>query len=104
MGRYQRMKGRKGVNEVLDKMAGDGFDVQSVEASGAIRRETGDIVLRYQRKKYNIEVKRERALPTQGLEKRKADCDILVMRQDRDDWKVYMDLDTLMFLLLHNRT
>ena len=104
MANYKKIKGNKGENEVFDLFDGDGLDVQAVQASGAIKREQGDIILRYLGKKYNMEVKLEKTIPIKGLETRKAESDILVMRQDRDKWKVYMDLDTLMMLLLNNRT
>ena len=100
----RRRKGLKGQNELYDILNGDGLDVQTVEASGSVSRETGDIILRYMDKKYAIEVKRQEKLPLSGLEKMKDDCQVLVMRQNRDDWKVYMDLDTLLMLLLNNRS
>jgi Holliday junction resolvase len=104
MGKYNRVKGQKGTNELLDILAADGLDVQSVDASGAIKRETGDIVLRFNRRKYSIEVKREEKLPTKTLNKAKADSDILMLRKNRKGWKVYMDLKTFIVLLLNNRS
>lgn len=97
---YKRKKGQKGVNELLDMLNEKGFDVQSVDASGAIKRETGDIILRYYNEKYSLEAKREHKLPIKGLESKKDDSDILVMREDNSVWKVYMDLDVLISLLV----
>ena len=104
MGKYNRTKGQKGVNELLDLLNGDGLDVQSVDASGAIKREVGDIVLRFHKKKYSLEVKREEKLPTKTLESAKADSDILVLRKNREGWKVYMNLETFVMLLLNERS
>src|SRR5690606_9084973 len=100
MSNYKRRKGQSGQNEVFDLLRSNNLDVQSVDASGAIKREKGDIILRTKGLKYQIEVKREKTLPIAGLENRKADSDILIMRQNRDDWKVYMDFNLLIQLLV----
>lgn len=101
MASYRRRKGQIGQNEVIDLLRDNGLDVQAVDASGSIKREHGDIILRIREDiKWNIEVKREKELPIAGMEKRKADSEILVMRQNNDSWKAYMEFDLLVYLLM----
>ena len=100
----RRKKGKTGENELYDILSNDGFNVQKCDASGAGKRDHGDIVLRYGKRKYLVEVKREESLPIKRLEKKRDNCDLLAMRKNRDVWKVYMDLDTLILLLLNDRS
>lgn len=46
MASYRRRKGQIGQNEVIDLLRDNGLDVQAVDASGSIKREHGDIILR----------------------------------------------------------
>ena len=98
-GKYNRIKGRQGQNEIFDIFTALGHDVQATEASGAIKRETGDIVLRHNAKKFNLEIKFKKNLNNKTLESDKADSDILIMRKNNDKFKVYMDLGTLLELI-----
>ncbi len=99
----RRKKGKRIESELYEVLLGDSLDVQRCDASGAGKVDKGDFVLRFKGRKYLIECKGEKSLPIAGLEKRKADSDILIMRQNRGSWKVYLDLTTLELLLLNNR-
>lgn len=97
-------KGKQAENELIELLIDDGFNVRKVASSGSGKYEKGDIALRFKGAKYLIECKREKSLPIKGLETRKADNDMLIMRQNHDDWKVYLDLNILIKLLLNNRS
>jgi Holliday junction resolvase len=99
----RRRKGKAAENEVYDILFGDGLKVHKVDASGAGKREKGDISLLFQGNRYSVEVKRQEKLPLSGLNRMMGESDVLVLRGNRQEWSVYMTLATLEMLLLNEK-
>ena len=100
MPNYKKTKGNKFEKEVLYLLRENGIPCQRVVASGSVKEDKGDIVMTFKGTPYDIECKYHKSLPNTGLEKWLSDNDILVMKQNRCVPKVYMDLDTLLGLLV----
>jgi hypothetical protein len=103
MPNYNKTKGNKFEKEVLHALRLNKIKAQRVVASGSVKEDSGDIVMTFQDTPYNVECKFYKDLPIAGLEKFKGDNDIVIMRQNRDVAKVYMDFDTLLGLLVLTR-
>ncbi len=99
-------KKQKGIASLVEFLEGDGMNVQISDKSKTGKGSFGDINITYQRQKYPIAVSRKESLPTESLEKeiQSSDSDMLIFRKNRKSWKVYMDLETLQKLLLHNKS
>lgn len=98
-GRKSRNKGYRGEKELLELLKAQGLRIDRVYASGAGKYELADFIAEINGNKYTIECKRELKLPITGLESRKKEADILIMRQNNDTWKVYVELDILLQLI-----
>lgn len=103
MPNYKKTKGNKFEKEVLHKFRLNRIPAQRVVASGSVKEDSGDIVITYEDTPYNIECKFHKELPNKGLEKWLKDNDILIMRENYGDTKVYMSLDTLFALIVSRR-
>jgi hypothetical protein len=97
-------KKKRAIKKLLDILNGDNLNVEESDESVRGKGAEGDIVLQFKSRKYPINVARKENLPTVTLEKEKEDQDILMLRKNRESWKVYMDLNTLINLLLNNRS
>jgi len=100
MASYKKTKGNKFEKEVLTILRENNVPSQRVVASGSVKEDSGDIIIGKGSEKYNIECKFHKTIPIAGLEKWKEDNDILIMRQNRDTAKVYMDLETFIRLII----
>ena len=100
MANYNKIKGNKFEKEVLECLRDNHIKAQRVVASGSVKEDDGDIVMTFGNTPYNIECKFHKNLPNSGMEKWLGDNDILIMRENRGVPKVYMDLDTLLGLMV----
>lgn len=95
---------KKGIRELLKMLERDNINAEpsdeEVNGKGAL----GDIVIQYKGRKYPITVKRDERIPNKTLEKLNDETELLMFRKNRKNWKVYMDLSTLILLLLNNRS
>lgn len=82
----------------------DNFNISPSDPESSGKSKKGDIVLNYRGRVYPIEVERKESIPNATLENEREDAPILMFRKNREKWKVYMDLDTLILLLLNNRS
>lgn len=78
------------------------IEVSDERAKG--KKSIGDMVMQFKNRKYPISVARKENIATKSLEAERDDSDILLLRKNRKSWKVYMDLNTLLILLLNNRS
>lgn len=85
-------------------LAGDNFNIDESDPESRGKSGKGDIVLNFKGRTYPIEVERRESIPNATLEEEKDESAILMFRKNREKWKVYMDLDTLLLLLLNNRS
>lgn len=97
-------KREKGIKELLNLLEGDCLNVEKAKEESRGISGRGDLTLSFKNRKYSIDVERKSSVPNALLEKDKGKDDILMFRKDRKDWKVYMDLNTLIVLLLNNRS
>lgn len=99
MGNYNKVKGNQFEKEILHSLRLNDIRAQRVVASGSVKEDDGDIVMDFEGTPYNLECKFHKSIPTKGLEKWIGDNDILVMRENRGEPKVFMSFDTLLGLL-----
>lgn len=99
-------KKSRSIKRLLKVLEGDGFNVEVSDETRTGKSARGDINLTYERFKYPVAVSRKENLPTESLEKEKEakESSMLIFRKNRQNWKVYMDLETLEKLLLHNKS
>ncbi len=97
-------KQEKGIRELLKILSGDNFNIEQSDEDSTGKAGVGDVVLNFKGRKYPIEVERKESIPNSTLEDEKDESAILMFRKNREKWKVYMDLDTLILLLLNNRS
>jgi hypothetical protein len=97
-------KQKKAKKELLRMLAGDNFNIDESDPESTGKSGKGDIVLNFKGRTYPIEVERKESIPNATLEEEKDESAILMFRKNREKWKVYMDLDTLLLLLLNNRS
>jgi hypothetical protein len=95
---------QKGIKDILEFLQGDNLIVEESDPESSGKSRKGDLTLTFKRRKYPISVERKESLPTQGLEDSKDDAKILLYRKNYDEWKVYTDLNTLLNLMLNNRS
>lgn len=97
-------KKKNGIKELKEFLQADCLNVEaSKEGSRGISGK-GDLTLTFKKRKYSIDVERKESIGNANLEKDKGEDDILMFRKNRNQWKVYMDLNTLIVLLLNNRS
>lgn len=97
----KKEKGIKELEEILNK---DGFNIEEADPERTGISSKGDLTLSFKNRKYAIDVERKESIANTSLEKDKEKNDILIFRKNRKKWKVYMDLNTLILLLLNNRS
>lgn len=97
-------KEKQAIRKLMQILENDGLSVELGDVNARGKLSFGDLALKYKKRKYPINVKRQENIPNTRLEKEKADSDLLLFRKNRENWKVYMDLDDLILLLLNNRS
>lgn len=97
-------KKNKAIKELLDILSADGLNVDVSDDSSSGKAAIGDLQLQFKRRKYPLQVERRESIPNSKLEDAKADSDILLFRKNRENWKVYMDMNTLLLLMLNRRS
>ena len=94
----------KGINELLEFLKGDNLKVMKADPESRGKSGKGDLTLQFKGRKYSITVQRKENLSNANLETAREDSDVLMFRKNRKDWKVYMDLNLLILLLLNKRS
>lgn len=97
-------KKKQALKNLLEFLEGDGLRVEASDADASGIKAIGDLNFTFKRRKYPVRVSRKETLPTASLEKEMDDSDILMFRKNREDWKVYMDLELLLLLMMNNRS
>ncbi len=95
---------QKGIRDILEFLKGDNLNIEESDPESSGKSSKGDLTLTFKHRKYPISVTRKESLPTKGLEENKDDAKILLYRKNYDEWKVYTDLNTLLNLMLNNRS
>lgn len=94
----------RGIKELEKLLAKDGFNIEESNEDGTGISSRGDLTLTFNGRKYSLDIERKESIPNASLEKDREDNDMLVFRKNRKKWKVYMDLSTLILMLLNNRS
>jgi len=97
-------KRRDGIRELLKFLKADNFNIEEADPDSSGKSKRADLILNFKGRKYPITVKRKASIPSATLEREKDDGDMLIFRKNRKNWKVYMDLNLLILLLLNNRS
>lgn len=97
-------KQKQGLQELLQLLEGDNLVVTKSDPNSDGKSQKGELLLQFKRRKYAINVDRNEQTPDKRLNALKRDADMLIFRKNRKRWKVYMDLNDLLLLLLNNRS
>lgn len=97
-------KQKKAERKLLRALKGDNLNVDESDPDSTGKSGEGDLVMSFKGRVYPISVERKESIPNAKLEEDRGDSPILMFRKNREKWKVYMDLDTLILLLLNNRS
>jgi hypothetical protein len=92
------------VNDLKQLLNGDTLKTTKSDPNKTGISSKGDLTLQFKNRKYSISVSRNQAIPDSKFEKLKDGNDIVIFRKNRKPWKVYLDLNTLILLLLNNRS
>lgn len=103
MSTYKKIKGNGFEKQVLEKLRANNIKAQRVVASGSVVEDSGDIIMQFHGTDYNLECKFHKSLPTKKMEDWLDGNDILIMKENYGNPKVYMDLDILIGLLVSTR-
>lgn len=97
-------KTQKAIKKLQEMLEKDNINIEVSDPGSTGKSKKGDLTLTFKKRKYPISVSRKGTLPYESLESEKEDSDILFFRKDRKKWRIYMDLNTLIMLLLNRRS
>ena len=97
-------KKNRGIRELEEMLNNDGLNISEADEERTGISSKGDLTLTFKNRKYSIDVERKESISNKKLEQDKDNNDILIFRKNRKNWKVYLDLSTLILLLLNNRS
>lgn len=95
---------QKGIRELQRILKNDNLKICESDPESRGISSKGNLTLQFKGRKYSIEVENSESIPNSKLENAKDDTDILMFRKNRQGWKVYMNLNEFVLLLLNKRS